>query len=732
MIRFLVCIVLLLQAHEVLAQRPDAFFQEGQKAKEVGEWPKAFAFFEQAFLLDSGNFEFTTHWAEAAEQIKDYPLAQRLYTKAYEKDEGKLYPEGLFRIAMLEKMSGDYESALRDFKKYVRKHSKNKKSELHKRALAEIESCTWVLAYKDKEQLDPVPLKMPPSEAVDSRNVSFVTNDTLFWSRSQPATNTWAVYRSAVKNDAVEVVDSLSNPNEYSVSNVCLGENGYAYFSFVENGRSHIRKTVLPGFDFSKSEKLNAISEEGSNSTQPWIAQINGTDYLFFVSDRKGGFGGNDIWIARASNGVFVNPENAGDVVNTAANEVSPFFKEGKLYFSSELHKGFGGLDVFLSEGMPGNWGTPNNAGKGINSSMNDLFYREQGDSLVYFSSNRTLPGEPFQCCNQIFVLKKEEKEKNITQLVAESKGNFKSLEELNAVLPVTLYFHNDEPNPRSLDTTTAFTYSQTYINYLELKKEYVEKSAEKSSISIEDLTSEIDDFFALKVEKGYNDLDVFCKLLRVELEKGVSVEVAIRGFASPRAKSDYNKRLTQRRIRSLINELNAREDGFFTPYIQGTASGVKLSFIELPFGEEKSAAVSDDLKNTKESVYSRGARLERKIEIVGSSGYIVPADTMPALELPETYHDFGKVDPFTVVYKEFRVINRSDRELIIDSTIASCGCTEPVMSMSKIPPKGEAILKVGFNPFGGKGRETKQIMVYPLGEKPREIIIEAEIVKRK
>lgn len=716
-----------------MCQRPDAFYAEGQNAAEQGDWPTAYAFYEQAFLLDSTNFDFTVAWAESAEQIKEFPLALRLFQKAYTKDEGKLYPEGLFRIALLEKMSGDYESALRDFKKYIKKHSKNKKSDTHKRALAEIEACTWVLAYKDKNDFRVRPISMRQEDAVDSRNISFVKNDTLIWSRSHPSNQSWSVYQGVFKDSTLVEVKELSSFVEHSISNVAMDAHGYAYFSALENGFIQIYRTNLPNLDFKNAQKLNAILRENSNSTQPWITAIEGSDYMFFASDREGGFGGMDIWVAKASNGVFVNPENAGDVINTSANEISPSYANGQLFFSSELHKGFGGLDVFSSRGVPGNWKVPFNLGKGINSSMNDLFYREANDSLAFLSSNRTLEGQTYQCCNQIFFIEKIKKEKSVTELAATSKGDFRSLKELNDVLPVTLYFHNDEPNPRSLDTTTTLTYSQTYTNYLKLKNEYVEQSSKNNAVSLDDVASEIDDFFFLKVDKGYNDLDLFVKLLKKELESGVSVEIAVRGFASPRAKTDYNKRLTQRRIRSLINELKARENGFFDPFIEGTAeNGVRLSFIELPFGEEKAGAVSDDLKDTRQSIYSRGARLERKIEIISSSGYVVKKDTLPALELPETYFDFGKIDPLNVVYKEFKIINRSDRELIIDSTVASCGCTEPVMSTSVIEPKGEAVLKVGFNPFGGKGRETKQIMVYARGEKPREIIIEAEILKRK
>jgi hypothetical protein len=148
---------------------------------------------------------------------------------------------------------------------------------------------------------------------------------------------------------------------------------------------------------------------------------------------------------------------------------------------------------------------------------------------------------------------------------------------------------------------------------------------------------------------------------------------------------------------------------------------------VALPFGEEKSAKnVSDDIDNIKQSIYSRGARLERKIEI---QTVTIKRDTIAeALQLSNDYHDFGKVGRFGVVHHDFEINNIGSNTMLIDSVVASCGCTEPVMSTMIIPPGGSATMDVGFNPFGGHGKEVKYVVIYARGEKPRVITIEAEI----
>ncbi|MBE2287314.1 MAG: PD40 domain-containing protein [Prosthecobacter sp.] len=73
---------------------------------------------------------------------------------------------------------------------------------------------------------------------------------------------------------------------------------------------------------------------------------------LYFVSNRPGGMGGNDIWITSLMhNDTWSEPINAGPTINTSANEISPFIHpDGQtLYFASDGHEGMGGYDFFVA-----------------------------------------------------------------------------------------------------------------------------------------------------------------------------------------------------------------------------------------------------------------------------------------------------------------------------------------------------------------------------------------------
>jgi outer membrane protein OmpA-like peptidoglycan-associated protein len=121
---------------------------------------------------------------------------------------------------------------------------------------------------------------------------------------------------------------------------------------------------------------------------------------LYFVSDRKGGFGGKDIWLSRKNaDGSWSAPENLGAGINTSLDEDAPYVtKNGKqLFFSSQGHNSMGGFDVFkCGVAADGSWGEPENLGAPINNGGDDIFYTpdENGDNAYYASLNRYGEGD--------------------------------------------------------------------------------------------------------------------------------------------------------------------------------------------------------------------------------------------------------------------------------------------------------------------------------------------------
>ena len=100
---------------------------------------------------------------------------------------------------------------------------------------------------------------------------------------------------------------------------------------------------------------------------------------IYFSSDRKGGFGGFDIYKSELnSEGEWGKAINLGPTINTKFDDDTPFILEdGKtLYFSSEGHYNMGGFDIFHTMNLGKNkWSTPLNLGYPINTAADNLFY---------------------------------------------------------------------------------------------------------------------------------------------------------------------------------------------------------------------------------------------------------------------------------------------------------------------------------------------------------------------
>jgi len=119
---------------------------------------------------------------------------------------------------------------------------------------------------------------------------------------------------------------------------------------------------------------------------------------LFFSSDRRGGFGGNDIWYAvRKADGTWSESKNMGAPINTPKDEISPFlfFNNETLFFASDGHLGLGGMDIFLSRISEGKFQEPENLGLPINDHSDQvaLFITAQKD-YAYYSELTTGNGQ--------------------------------------------------------------------------------------------------------------------------------------------------------------------------------------------------------------------------------------------------------------------------------------------------------------------------------------------------
>jgi outer membrane protein OmpA-like peptidoglycan-associated protein/tetratricopeptide (TPR) repeat protein len=139
-----------------------------------------------------------------------------------------------------------------------------------------------------------------------------------------------------------------------------------------------------------RSENMGKSVNSRSWDSQPSLSADG--RILFFSSDRRGGYGGNDIWYTlRMPDGSWSEAKNLGSKINTPKDEVSPFiyFNNEILFFASNGHRGFGGMDLFFSRVENGEFMEPENLGYPINDQRDQfsLFITAQRDYAYYTES---------------------------------------------------------------------------------------------------------------------------------------------------------------------------------------------------------------------------------------------------------------------------------------------------------------------------------------------------------
>lgn len=138
---------------------------------------------------------------------------------------------------------------------------------------------------------------------------------------------------------------------------------------------------------WSAPVKLEITSDTLSSYGHPAVSP-DGT-YLYFTSEMPGGSGGKDIWRINLKERAG-SLENLGNTLNTPGEESFPYVKsDSVIYFASDGHPGYGGLDIFKAELQPdGRWSVTN-LGTPLNSAADDFGITFGNGEYGYFSSNR-------------------------------------------------------------------------------------------------------------------------------------------------------------------------------------------------------------------------------------------------------------------------------------------------------------------------------------------------------
>ena len=412
--------------------------------------------------LDASRPEYVLQVADTKFEGKDYFTALEWYTKYYDvtKDKDAVYKIGLcnmylrdyvkaeqnfsralakkkgddenldarFYYGMMLKMNEKYDEALVALEEYIAASTDEGKKALAK---SELDGARLAMRMKENPSLllENVAGKINTPNAEYSPSVSS-DGGTLHFAALRDGKVTILnvkegdyfakIYKANMGSDGTwstpEALGGEINRIGVHQGNVSITNDGktmyFTRFALAGNdiGESKIYYANRNGDSWGAATEVKGVNGNWI-AKHPCMGEMFGKPALFFVSNMEGTKGGFDIFYAnQVSEGEFSAPVNLGAAINTVGDDVTPFYKKGVLYFSSNGHTNIGGLDIFKSQWNGAEWSSPENLGKGYNSSADDTYYVTADDGTAYFTSNRpgprSLKGKT--CCDDIYTIKKE------------------------------------------------------------------------------------------------------------------------------------------------------------------------------------------------------------------------------------------------------------------------------------------------------------------------------------
>jgi peptidoglycan-associated lipoprotein len=457
--QLIICVLALAFAGSLCAQpirsnSKEQKLKAAQEAESAANYAGALEWYEEAYEDTrkaggrSGGEEANLYRLKIAElsyEIRDYEKAEKNYRRVIEKDKEGNYIDAIFMHGKSLKALGQYDIAINAFSAFINKSDDQEMIAAAKNELAGI---------KLVEELEP---NIETSFRMLDKNINSGSGE--FSPRQNPGDGN-LYYASMNTNKIIdasdnavvaqimvapigkdgklgkaEKLDKTINREEFHSANVAFSEDGRTmYFTRVKTEGTEITASEIlysqkTDAGWSAPDKVTGLNGEW-HSKNPALGTLYGRKVIFFSSDMPGGSGGMDIYYANVlGDGEFSTPVNLGETINTVNDDLSPFFHEGTLYYSTDGRPTIGGYDIFYTVWDGTAWSRTENLGLGFNSSYDDLYFSMNSDGKSgYIVSNR--PSENKKrlksktCCDDIYAFEVQELVIDLLAIVVdESEG---------------------------------------------------------------------------------------------------------------------------------------------------------------------------------------------------------------------------------------------------------------------------------------------------------------------
>ncbi len=361
---------------------------------EQAQYADAAEHFEQAWKKKSKKKDLIFKAAEAYYIVKEYRKAAEAYKNV--STDYKKYPTAGLEYARCLKQDGQYDEAIEEFLNFVENYTGEGQEILSEVVQREIEGCSLGREMASMDNPDGIQLEHLGT-GVNTPETEFAPipyNDNVLYFSSTMGERA-KIYLSYKQEDGEWSKANI--PESFPVvenGHFCNGsltpDGGRFYFTICQSlenwgaltAQCAIYTIKKTDSGWTSPEKLrDYINNSGSTTTHPYVIHRDGSEILYFSSNREGTLGGMDIWYAtrdlNSDDIDFTFPVNLGSKINSLGDDLSPYYdtQEGILYFSSNGLVSTGGQDIFKARGGETKWETPENLGTPFNSSADDYYF---------------------------------------------------------------------------------------------------------------------------------------------------------------------------------------------------------------------------------------------------------------------------------------------------------------------------------------------------------------------
>jgi peptidoglycan-associated lipoprotein len=747
-----------------------------EESAENADYQNAIDIYAEAYK-ESRDKDLLVYAGDLAMLLRHYDIAEKRYEQLLKRDRDNIYPEIRLDLAKALKYQGKYKEALNEFNLFLETATSDTLIGIAKRELEGInqlgsyaENIEAVISFENSK-INSSSAESAPAPYIDGSLYysSFNRKKTMVLDGNDEEEFAAKIYYAKRgekgEYDDVTALDETINREGFHAGGVSFSNDGQKMFftratlNNNELATSKIYVSYRGDNGWGAAREIPALNGDFV-SKHPVAGELFGREVLFFASDMPGGYGKFDLYYSTVSGDTYSTPVNLGESINTNGNEITPFYKDGTLYFSTDARPSMGGYDIFYAVWNGTDFTGLTNMGYNYNSSADDMFLRfDKSGRTGYLVSNRPDKDKKkmksIYCCDDIYSLVLRDLIIDLNALVVDTEDGMID----GATVELIDLTAGGEPTSKTNFTANNFNFlldsdrkykavithpdyypDSTSFNTLGIIDDYSVKKTVKLKMKPKEPETEIvsinqpirlnNIYYDFDDTKILSDAERDLNVLYDLMEEYPDMVIELSSHTDSRGTTPYNKDLSQRRANSakewLVREGIASERIQPVGYgesklVNGCSNGVRCTEEEHQLNRrtEFKIIAGPQTIEIKREIF-KGVKPADE-EYQGSKNSL--QDPKPIIKIENNNQDLGELKRGTKVPFEFKIENVGDADLIIE-VVSTCKCTEIEWPTKAIKPGEKGVIRALYDTTFQHAGATEKIVDIIANTDP--IVVEA------